>query len=99
MMKPNITEWSNNKLTKSIAEFIYPDAIKLGNTNCSWDVDKVWVLLEVRNGFNVDYCNNWNHLIPLMIKHDVYYPISSKANQIEMCIALYTVLLAKSEEG
>lgn len=105
----DITKWNKAKLTMAIAELAYPNdhVIKIAiNKGKSHEIhvnpSNETILSCGASGlymFRVDYLNNFNDLMPLMFEHDVYYPISSKANPREMCEALYTVLLAKSEEG
>lgn len=94
-MATNITDWSKAKLNKGIAELVYPDynLIRTGGHGA------VVYLSPNSAPLRVDYLNNWNDLIPLMIKYDVLYQLSKLAKPREMAECLYMVLLAKSKEG
>lgn len=100
-MTLNITDWSKFKLNKAIAELLNPK----GKVQPSRGLGESNVFIQnpsTATGYkwvqDVNYLNNYNDLIPMMIKHDVLYQLSKLANQREMAECLYMVLLAKSKE-
>lgn len=93
-MTPNITNWPDFRLNKGVAELVYPT----GKVKLYINDTKVVVRIGTKIVAIVDYCDNWNDLMPLMIKHDVLYQLSKLANQREMAECLYMVLLAKQEK-
>ena len=56
--REDISKLTKFELTKAIAELVYPNKAKAINANNAIK-------------FNVDYCNNWNDLMTLVVEHEI----------------------------
>ncbi len=59
----------NYNLNRAIAELVYPNAIEIGATTTS--LGAIFVGFDNFTGDYVDYCHNWNDLMPLVIEHGI----------------------------
>ncbi len=73
MTNEEISKLSDFELNFSIAEFVFPisDVVtKEEMISCEGKPDEVQVIHEpALSGEYVDYCNNWNDLMPLIVEH------------------------------
>lgn len=81
------------EINLAIAKLVYPNdtPIQAGRDYLSTQIkvisDKKRHTLAI-----VDYCNNWNDLMPLMIDHNVQYHINAASTQKYMAECLFKYL-------
>lgn len=61
---------SDSELNLAIARLVYPDAIRFSKTSCG-----TRVMFSINKGLSVDYLNNWNDLMNLVVKQNFDYEV------------------------
>lgn len=63
-------ELTDPELNKAIAEFVYPDAYEIKKV---FGTSKVNVFSSPVTfpAITIDYCNNWNDLMPLVVEYKI----------------------------
>ena len=59
------------ELNKAIAELVYPDATEITHFSSNGAGVIIYGVSKVFKAIQVDYCNNWNDLMPLVVEYDI----------------------------
>ena len=68
MNSEEISKLSDFELNKAIAELIYPELNWVMSNTC---YDNTTVVANSGDGWKLNYCNNWNDLMPLVVEHEI----------------------------
>jgi len=87
---------SDENITKGIAELVYPkNGWDIYRNNSKIDPDTYIRYEDSSNYEQVDYCNNWNDLMALVVEHKEFFdnfPIDIMFNKRELAECLLLAL-------
>jgi len=76
-----VSKLSDENLTKGIAEFVYPkNGWDIYRNNSKIDPDTYIRYEDSSHYEQVDYCNNWNDLMPLIIEYRIELREGTRTN-------------------